>query len=73
MISAMRHNNNIFFSIHTKNIINRYCLRKRWSHNMVRKNIAKRISILSVNYGDLRIFPVSELKKNFYEGLKICQ
>jgi hypothetical protein len=69
----MQPNNNTLFSLHVKDILNRLCLRRSWSRPVIRNNMILKFNRVKLEYGDSRIFPASELKKNFYEGLKVIR
>jgi hypothetical protein len=69
----MQPNNNTIFSLHAKDALNRLGLSRSWARPVVMNSLAIKFSLLKLAYGDSRIFPVSELRKDFYEGLKICR
>ena len=69
----MQQNNNTIFLLHAKDALNRFGLRRSWSRPVDVDHLVIKFSLLKLAYGDSRIFPVSELKKDFYEGLKICR
>ena len=65
----MRTNTNTLHSLHSKDVFNRLRLQKCWAHPAKNGTIIK-FGLQKLDYGDSRLFPVSELKKDFYEGLK---
>jgi hypothetical protein len=64
----MKPNANTFILLHIKNALNKLGLRRCWSHTVKDDNTNKLI-LQQFTYGDSRIFPKTELRKEFYEGL----
>jgi hypothetical protein len=65
-------NNNTIHSLHSKDAFNRLRLQKNWARPKNNGTVI-RFGLLKLDYGDSRLFPFSEIKKENYEGLKISK